>query len=94
MTIWRWAALAVLLAAAVFAWNGGVHSQSEYQALRHEEGAIRARMDSLRGEVDSLRAFHDSLVTNPTVQEREARERLGMVRPGEILILLVPEEGP
>lgn len=91
MTRWRWLALVVLLAAAVFAWNGGVHSQTEYQEMRRKEGAILRRMDSLRVMVDSLRLFHDSLTTSPVVQERLAREQLGMIRPGEILILLVPD---
>ncbi|HRP09337.1 MAG TPA: septum formation initiator family protein, partial [Gemmatimonadales bacterium] len=91
MTRWRWAALVVLVLAAIFAWRGGVYSQSEYLELRHREATIRARMDSLRLVVDSLQAFRDSLVRYPDVQERLARERLGMVREGEILILLVPD---
>jgi cell division protein FtsB len=41
--------------------------------------------------VDSLRVFHDSLVSSPVMQERLARELYGMIRPGEILILLVPD---
>ncbi len=91
MTVWRWLALGVALAAAVFALKGGVYSQSDYLTLRREEATIRSRIDSLQAEVDSLRLFHDSLASNPVVQEREARERLGMIRPGEILILLVPD---
>ncbi len=66
----RWLALAVLVAAAVFAWSGGSYSEPEYLALRRDEAAARARLDSLRGEVDSLRAFRDSLVSSPAVQER------------------------
>jgi cell division protein FtsB len=91
VTRWRWLALAVLIAAAVFAFNGGVHTQRDYLVLKAEESAARRRIDSLRVIVDSLRLFHDSLVTNPAVQERVARERQGMIRPGEILILLVPD---
>ena len=91
MTRWRWLALGVLVLAVVFAFNGGQHSQREYLALKQQEAGLRARMDTLRVLVDSLRLFHDSLVTDPVVQERVARERLGMIRPGEILILLVPD---
>ena len=91
MTRWRWAALVVLVLAAIFAWRGGVYSQSEYLRLRQREVTVRARIDSLRIVVDSLQAFRDSLVKYPDVQERLARERLGMVRDGEILILLVPD---
>ena len=93
MTIWRWLALAVLLAAAIFALRGGVYSQSDYLRLKREEAAIRARIDSLQRAVDSMRLFDDSLSTSRVVQERLARERLGMIRPGEVLILLVPDSG-
>ncbi len=88
MTWWRWLAVVVLLAAAVFAWSGGSYSQREYLALRADTLAARVQLDSLRGELDSLRAFRDSLASDPEVQERVARERLGMIRPGEIMIIL------
>ena len=91
MTRWRWLALVVLVAAAVFAFNGGQYSQRDYLALKREEANARQRIDSLRKEVDSLRLYHDSLVSSPEMQERVARERLGMIRPGEIMILVVPD---
>ncbi len=91
MTLWRWAAVAVLLAAAIYAWTGGSYPQREYLALRHREDAARHQLDSLRGEVDSLRAFRDSLVAFPEVQERMVRERSGMIRPGELMVILEPE---
>ena len=93
MTRWRWLALVVLVLAAVFAFNGGQHSQREYLALKQREASMREQMDSLRQDVDSMRLLHDSLATDPVVQERWARERLGMIRPGEILILVVPDSG-
>jgi cell division protein FtsB len=52
------------------------------------------QIDSLQRGVDSLRAFRDSFQTSAVVQERMAREKLGMIRPGEILILLVPDSAP
>jgi len=91
VTRWRWAALVVLLLAVVWAWRGAVYSEPEYRRLVAEEQALRGRIDSLRREVDSIRAFNDSLGSSTQVQERMARERLGMIRPGEILILLVPD---
>ena len=94
MTRWRWLALVVLVLAAVFAFNGGQHSQREYLALKQQEANMRLILDSLQRGVDSLRLFHDSVATDPVVQERLAREKLGMIRPGEILILLVPESAP
>lgn len=90
MTIWRGLALVVVLAAAVFAWSGGSYSQREYLRLRADTLVARVRLDSLIGEVDSLRPFLDSLASDPVVQERLARERLGMIRPGEIMLILEP----
>jgi cell division protein FtsB len=88
VTPWRWLALVVLVAAAIFAWSGGSFSEPEYLALRRDEATARHRLDSLKDSVDSLRAFRDSLVHDPVVQERMVRERQGMIRPGEIMIIL------
>ncbi|MEO8480284.1 MAG: septum formation initiator family protein [Gemmatimonadota bacterium] len=87
----RWFAVAVLVAAAVFAVTGGQFPLVEYRRLALRERIMTARVDSLAHDVDSLRAFRDSLRDMPEVQERVARARSGMIRPGEIAILLVPE---
>jgi cell division protein FtsB len=85
----RWIAVVVLILAAVFAWTGGTFSESNYLALQREEIAANRRLTQLKHEVDSLRAFRDSLGTNPVVQERVARDLLGMLRPGEIAFTIV-----
>jgi cell division protein FtsB len=87
----RWVALVVLAAAGFFAWTGGTYSQADFRALRAQEEAMRARIDSLRIESDSLRLFRDSLLSSRAVQERMAREVLGMIRPGELMIKLVED---
>jgi len=87
----RWVAVAVLVAAAVYAVTGGQYSLVEYRRLAEHERVMTARVDSLAHDIDSLRALRDSLRDNPDVQEREARARSGMIRPGEIAVLLVPE---
>ncbi len=87
----RWFAIAVLVAAAVFAVTGGQFPLVEYRRLALRERIMTERVDSLAHDVDSLRAFRDSLRDMPEVQERVARARSGMIRPGEIAILLVPE---
>jgi hypothetical protein len=91
MTLGRWLALAVLVAAGVFALTGGVWPLAEYRRLGHREAEVRVRIDSINRELDSLQAFRDSLLTDPRVQERVARARAGMIRPGEIAVLLLPE---
>lgn len=85
-----WLALAVLTLVALFAWKGGIYSTSDYRALRSEERELRARLDTMQREVDSMRAFRDSLARDPAVVERVARERLGMIRDGEIVVTLLP----
>ena len=79
----------VLILAAVFAWTGGTFSETNYLALRREEVAANRQLKQLQHEVDSLQAFRDSLASNPVVQERVARDELGMLRPGEITFTIV-----
>ncbi len=91
MTRGRWLALVVLALAALFAWRGGTYSSSDYTAVQVEARELRRVLDSLRLEVDSLRAFRDSLATDSRVVERIARERFGMIRPGEIVVTILTE---
>ena len=93
MTPARWIAVVVLILAAVFAWTGGTFSESNYLALKREESEANVRLTRLQREVDSLLAFRDSLEHSPAVQERVARDLLGMVRPGEIAFTIVWDSG-
>ena len=93
MTTARWIAVAVLLLAAVFAWTGGTFSETNYLALKRDEVAANRRLAQLKREVDSLQAFRDSLTNDPAVQERVARDQLGMLRPGELVFAIVPDSG-
>ncbi|MGH7594417.1 MAG: FtsB family cell division protein [Gemmatimonadales bacterium] len=90
MTRARWAALIALVIAAVFAYWGGTFSEPNYRALRRDEANAARQAAELQHEVDSLRLFRDSLATNPVVQERVARETFGMLRPGELTVMIVP----
>ena len=47
---------------------------------------LRASIDSLRHEVDSLTALRRRIATDPSLQERIAREEIGMVRSDKELI--------
>jgi cell division protein FtsB len=86
----RWLAVAVLVLAALFAWQGGVFSTRDYLALKRQVRASHDRLDRLQHQVDSLRAYRDSLRDDPAVQDRVAREQWGMVHPGELIFRLVP----
>ena len=93
MTPARWIAVAVLILAAVFAWTGGTFSERNYLALKRDAAEADQRLRQLRHEVDSLQAYRDSLEHNPVVQERVARDLLGMLRPGEIAFTIVRDSG-
>ena len=94
MTRARWLAVIALLVAAAFAYWGGQYSAPNYRALKRDERAAESQVARLQREVDSLRLFRDSLATNPVVQERVARERFGMVRPGELSFTVSPDSAP
>ncbi len=86
MTIARWIAVAVLLLATLFAFQGGSFSVRDAKALERELVDRTGEVRLLNRQVDSLRAFHDSLENSPVVQERVAREEWGMIRSGELSI--------
>ncbi len=88
MTKWRWISLGVLVLAVFFALDRGEFPLANYLQLRRQERAAESQLVTLRHAVDSLRAFRDSLANNPAVQERVARERWGMLRPGELVVTI------
>ena len=79
----------VLLLVAVFA---GEYSTTDWLELRRRLAVERDTVRALRHAADSLRRVADALENDPTVQEREARERFGMIRDGEILYKIVPNQ--
>ena len=83
-------ALALLLGAALYyALFGGEYSVFELRGLSKRVVAEQARLDSLRAEVDSLEARAELLENDSATIERIARERYGMIRPGERLYRFV-----
>jgi cell division protein FtsB len=88
----RWAAIAGLVAALYFALQGGEYGTLDLLQLRREEAQERANVDSLHRTVDSLSRFATAIERDPRMQERVAREKFGMLRKGEFLYRLVPEE--
>jgi len=76
-----------------FGLAGGEYATWDWWQLRRELGAERAAIDSLQTEIDSLETEVRLLERDPATQEREARERFGMLRPGEIMFQVeVPED--
>ena len=89
MTPGRWAALAVLVAAVVFALQGGEYSTRDLFKLERQVSLEAAEVARLQGVVDSLTRTAVAIERDPRVQERVARESFGMIRKGEFLYKLV-----
>ena len=70
----------VVIAAVVFAVQGGEWGTDDLLAQRSRMVRLRAQIDSLRHEVDSLNRVKKAILTDASVQERIAREEFGMVR--------------
>jgi cell division protein FtsB len=71
---------AVIIAALLFAVQGGEYSTLDLVRQRRERVRLTMSIDSLSRVVDSLRRYHDRLLHDPKLQERIAREDFGMVR--------------
>ena len=70
----------VVVAAIVFAVQGGEWGTGDLLAQRSRAARLRAEIDTLTRDVDSLARVKKSILTDPAVQERIAREEFGMVR--------------
>jgi cell division protein FtsB len=90
----RWLLVAALGAAALFALMGGEYSTPAWLSLRRAEALERARIAELEREIDSLARVARLVATDPRTQERIARERHGMLRPGEHAFILEERERP
>ena len=90
-------ALAGIVATIVLlglAFQGGEYGTLDWLQLRRQLAEERAALRALEVELDSLGRAARALETDPAAQERAAREQFGMIRPGEILYRLVPQESP
>src|SRR5437660_9449676 len=72
--------LAVIIAALIFAVQGGEYSTLDLIHQRRDRQQMVTAIDSLTRVVDSLRRSRDRLQRDPKLQERIAREDFGMVR--------------
>jgi cell division protein FtsB len=70
----------VVVAALVYAVQGGEWGTDDLLAQRSRAARLRAQIDSLRHDVDSLGRVKKAIQTDSAVQERIAREEFGMVR--------------
>lgn len=73
----------VLATAALKGWRDLERSRSREAELRQRVQATEQRIETLRGRIDDLR-------DDPATLERIAREELGLVHPGDVVIVLPP----
>lgn len=90
----RWAALVLAVAVVALVATAGLRSARNLDAARSQETELRAQIEQARLRVESLEARLASLDEDPATLERLAREQLGMVRPGDVVIVLPPEDVP
>ena len=80
--------LLVALLGAIVAWfavEGGEYGTIDLIRQQREKSRLTRQIDSLREAVDSLARYRNSVLVDPRVQERIAREKFGMVRGNELL---------
>ena len=92
MTRGQWAALAVIAFLMYFGIQGGEYGTTDLVALQRQEASERAQVLHLRQVVDSLQRDATAIEHDLRVQERVARERVGMSRRGERLYRRVPPD--
>jgi cell division protein FtsB len=71
---------------AAFAVEGGEYGTVDLLRQRARRTELVARIDTLRRQVDSLSRLVRAIQTDPSVQERTAREEFGMVRGNKELL--------
>ncbi len=71
---------ASVLAALVFAVQGGEYGTRDLMRQRSRRAVLVGSIDSLQHIVDSLKRYKRQVETDPALQERLAREEFGLVR--------------
>ncbi len=90
----RWIIASILvIGAGYFALFGGDYGYFEVRRLDQEKAQEEARVIELQKELAVLRARADSLATDSATLERLAREKYGLIRPGERLYRFVDSAG-
>jgi cell division protein FtsB len=84
-----WGSVAFLLALPALA---GGKSYRDLAAVRERESELQTQLSATESEIESFERRLERLRRDPVALERLAREELGMVRPGDVVIVLPPDE--
>lgn len=87
----RWAMVAVGVALLALIATAGFRSAGNLEAARGQEADLLTQIDQARLRIEALESRMSRLDEDPATLERLAREELGMVRPGDVVIVLPPE---
>jgi cell division protein FtsB len=85
VTVGRWVAVAAVVGGLIFGLMGGEYSALDLRAIRAQIRAEEQAIARITADVDSLAELAERLETDTYMQEKRARERLGVIRDGEIL---------
>lgn len=88
----RWAAGFVVIVIAALVMTAGLRSARNLESARRQATSLESRIDQTRLRIEALEARLARLDDDPATLERLAREELGMVRPGDVVIVLPAEE--
>jgi cell division protein FtsB len=80
-----------VLAALVFAVQGGEYGTRDLMRQRQRKARLTTAIDSLQSIVDSLKRYKKRVETDPALQERIAREEFGMVRGNKEILYRIAE---
>ena len=69
----------------------GLRSYRDLAAQRAREAALEGRISAADERIDALRRDIELLSSDEATLERVAREDLGMARPGDIVVKLIPQ---
>lgn len=81
----------VFVCLAVLA-TAGLKSYRDLEKARAHESELEAAIAAANGRLEVLARRGELLESDPQTLERLAREQLGMVRPGDVVIVLPDEE--
>ncbi len=81
----RWILLPVIAGALYFAFFGGEYTLWDVRRLQKQRDSEQKKLVQAKQDVEKLRARADSLEKDSVALEKIAREKYGMVKPGERL---------
>lgn len=82
---WGWYAFAALVIAMLVNVLAGERGYLEYLRMERRHAEAVAQLETRRAENEALRRRIRQLKSDPVAIEREIREQLGYVRPGEVV---------